>query len=343
MSIDPKILARFDQILAEIFAPAHRQDYDPHFWWYFRSCGVDTQQPFQPAALHRLVQDLCDDLELAEFQPQGCKVLDAGCGFGIAALLFGVMGAQEAHGIDLNQTMIATFKKYLSFFPELDNVYPRLGAVEASGYPDRYFDFVLSSEAISHYYDVDGFIREMARIVKPGGILFISDANNGANPYLAWRTRKLWARFENGPPGQVFFSRVEVPYLQQRQELIRQRFPALSEAEVQALGRGSFGFRQAEIFRACETYLRSGEMPDSTFKPGVTPVDPENDNYQERLIYPRPLARQLAQAGFKSRTYAYLGGAGGNRGVRLLNSLVVRLSPLSWPIGRALKIVAIRQ
>lgn len=81
-------------------------------------------------------------------------------------------------------------------------------------------------------------------------------------------------------------------------------------------------------------------LPSSRFAPGVPPRSPASGQYIERLIYPDVLVRQLRAAGFVPRVYAYLGGAGGNPALRAANKLVLALSPLTWPIGRALKAVA---
>ncbi|MEM0338012.1 MAG: class I SAM-dependent methyltransferase [Candidatus Caldarchaeum sp.] len=75
-----------------------------------------------------------------------------------------------------------------------------MGSVENMPYPSDFFDMVLSNEAISHYNDVDGFLREAARVLKRGGTLIIADGNNGANPRIREQTLRLWERCENDPP-----------------------------------------------------------------------------------------------------------------------------------------------
>lgn len=328
--------------LLEVLDPKHHGDYDPGFWWYFRQCQMEIAPEVHRVSVDRLIQEVSGNFQLAKYDPVDRVILDAGCGYGIATLIMSLMGAREAHGIDLSQVMIETFRKILTFLPAVRNIYPKLGNISDSGYPADFFDFVLSNEAISHYYDIPGFLHEAHRILKPGGILFISDANNGANPFIAWRSKILWDRFENGPVGDVFYSSVEEPYIDKRCRIIRESCDDLANEEVRTLAKSTFGFTREKTLQASLQYRQQGELPGSYFRRGVPPVDPDSDNIQERLIHPRQLARQLSDAGFTPRIYAYLGGAGGNHIIRWLNTWVEHASPLSWPLGRALKIVAIK-
>jgi 2-polyprenyl-3-methyl-5-hydroxy-6-metoxy-1,4-benzoquinol methylase len=329
-------------ILLEVFDSKHQDDYDANFWWYFRQCRHNGLAQSQKLSVERLIQEVSGNFQLARFDPKDRVILDAGCGYGIATLIMSLMGAREAHGIDLARSMIETFQKILASLPDNQEIYPKIGDINHSGYPDSYFDFVLSNEAISHYYNLTGFIEEVHRIIKPGGMLFISDANNGANPFIAWRSKKLWDRFENGPVGEVFYSTVDEPYVNKRSRIIRETCGNITDKEVLALAKSTFGFTREQTIQASIKYTRTGESPDSYYRPGVAPIDPDNDNFQERLIHPVELTRQLARAGFTPRIYAYLGGAGGNHAIRWLNTWVELTSPVSWPLGRALKVVAIK-
>jgi 2-polyprenyl-3-methyl-5-hydroxy-6-metoxy-1,4-benzoquinol methylase len=336
-------LHRVTTVLSRIVEVEYQMELGSEFWWYFRKSFSSNKKSLLPNTVQRFVQELVDNFELARTDPSGKKILDAGCGFGINTVLIRLMGAAEVHGIDSSDAMINTFQKYLAHIPDLDEVYPIVRNVNQTGYADCFFDFVFCNEAISHYYDVPGFLHEVNRVLKPGGTLFISDANNGVNPYIAWRVRKIWERFENGPCGDVFYSKVDHPYLEKRTQLIRDTFHDFREDEIAALARGTFQYTRKLTLDACDQYRMSGKQPKNFFRRGRTPVDPENDNYQESLIYPRSLSRQLRQHNFKVKIYSYLGGAGGNPLVRLLNRVVIAASPLSWPLGRALKVVAVKQ
>lgn len=79
-----------------------------------------------------------------------------------------LMGAKEVHGIDIMETRLGTFRQMIQDF-QFASLFPHLASVEQVPYPDNFFDLVLSNEAISHYHDVDGFLRESARVLKPVG------------------------------------------------------------------------------------------------------------------------------------------------------------------------------
>src|SRR3981189_2787227 len=60
----------------------------------------------------------------------------------------------------------------------------RQGAAEALAASDFQFDIVLALEVVEHVADVDLFLKSCGRMVKPGGLLFLSTLN---------RTAKSWA------------------------------------------------------------------------------------------------------------------------------------------------------
>jgi hypothetical protein len=104
---------------------------------------------------------------------------------------------------------------------------------------------------------------------------------------------------------------------------------------------GTFSLTLEGVADAVHAYRRQGTLPQSRFVYGTeTPVDPITGQYIERLLSPGKLTVELQQAGFDSRVYAYLGGAGGNPFIKAANTIVEYLSPLTWPVGRAIKVVA---
>jgi 2-polyprenyl-6-hydroxyphenyl methylase / 3-demethylubiquinone-9 3-methyltransferase len=60
----------------------------------------------------------------------------------------------------------------------------RQGTAEALAASGAQFDIVLALEIVEHVADVDLFLRSCGRMVKPGGLLFLSTLN---------RTAKAWA------------------------------------------------------------------------------------------------------------------------------------------------------
>jgi len=146
-------------------------------------------------------------------------------------LVLALLGAKEVHGVDIHAPWLHTFEVYLAELNLDLPVYPAFGDVARLNYPSGYSDIALSIEAVSHYRCVLGFIREAHRVLKKGGILLVADGNNKLNPLRAVKVRRIWRRFEEGPPGEVNGHKVKTPYVVMRREIIQQEFPQLNELE----------------------------------------------------------------------------------------------------------------
>jgi len=272
----------------------------------------------------------------------GQKVLDAGCGFGIMDTLMALMGAREVHGLDAHRAMISTFRTYLPVLPYRLPVYPAEGDVAAMPYEAGSFDIVLSHEAISHYLDIDGFLAESYRVLRPGGTLIISDSNNALCGRVVRETREIWRAFEQGPPTEnIHGHKVEKPFVQQRAEIIARDFPRLGGEEVALLAEHTSGLWGAELREAVEGYERTGQLPSHVYREGTCPVDPIQGYYIERLVDPYQLKKRLDDLGFKTQVLAYLGGARGGL-VELANDLLTwrPFTPVALRFARAFRILA---
>lgn len=117
-------------------------------------------------AYDRLFRRLCDNGVLAGLR-HNVAVLDAGIGTGELAAAFVRHQPDIAlHGIDISETMIETAKKRLAgdF---------RCGSLAELPYPDASLDLVMSSHALEHMDLPEIGIRELLRVLKPGGLFVI--------------------------------------------------------------------------------------------------------------------------------------------------------------------------
>lgn len=97
------------------------------------------------------------------------KILDAGCGKGrFLKNLQTIFPQAELYGIDISE-------KLLSCCPE--NIETKYGSALKIEYPDNYFDMVFSIEVIEHVIFIENAIRELVRVLKPGGTIIIIDKN----------------------------------------------------------------------------------------------------------------------------------------------------------------------
>jgi ubiquinone/menaquinone biosynthesis C-methylase UbiE len=124
---------------------------------------------------------------------QGDKVLDLGCGIGGATFpLAGITGPTGlAAGVDVSAALIEVAK---SRAVGRDGLEFRVGDACAIPYPDGFFDAARSERVFLYLPDRLGAIREMMRVVKPGGRLCIIDTDLDATAIYSTKpglTRKM--------------------------------------------------------------------------------------------------------------------------------------------------------
>jgi ubiquinone/menaquinone biosynthesis C-methylase UbiE len=103
---------------------------------------------------------------------KGQQVLDLGSGTGYPAILAGLaVGAGgSVTGLDISEEMLSLARRKARD-QGLVNVTFRAGDVSALGFDDKSFDAVLSRFCLMFLPDVPGTLKEIARVLKPGGYL----------------------------------------------------------------------------------------------------------------------------------------------------------------------------
>lgn len=144
-------------------------------------------------AYRRRARAMLEYLELRD----GDRVLDGGCGMGFYLMAMSRLRALEMYGLDTDRSRLAWARS--------ENV----GAVLVQGdlyelpFPDGFFDKVLLSEVLEHLPDDVSALRELARVLRPGGVLAIS-VPHANYPFLWDPINGLWTRiggqpFRSGP------------------------------------------------------------------------------------------------------------------------------------------------
>ena len=112
-------------------------------------------------------------------------VLDLGCGTGVASrgIAQRKAFAGRVTGIDRSAYLTAAAKRF-AVEEGVENVVEfRTGDSQSLSLPDAAFDAVIAHTLISHVEDPVAVMREMARIVKPGGRIGIFDGDYASLTY----------------------------------------------------------------------------------------------------------------------------------------------------------------
>ncbi|WP_439594966.1 class I SAM-dependent methyltransferase [Falsiroseomonas sp.] len=169
-------LPYIDQLLGQLARgnPALERSFGRHIHWGYwpdpASARPDSPEDYGRAA-ERLSLEL---LALAEIRP-GMRVLDAGCGFGgTLATLDERVERLDLVGLNIDPRQLQRAARLAQ---------PRPGsainfvAADACTLPfaDASFDRVLAVECIFHFPSRSAFLAEVRRVLRPGGVLVLSD------------------------------------------------------------------------------------------------------------------------------------------------------------------------
>jgi SAM-dependent methyltransferase len=118
----------------------------------------------------------------------GVDVLEIGTGTGgmLHALL---QRGVRARGVEINPALIAESKKWYGALP----VEPVSGV--ALPFPNASFDVVLSFDVFEHIRDSDAHLREVSRVLRPGGRYLVQTPSKWPNTVfetIRWRSFTRW-------------------------------------------------------------------------------------------------------------------------------------------------------
>lgn len=154
------------------------------------------------------------------------RVLDFGCGQGFFTVEMAKL-AHEAIGIDINPFILS-----IQIPKSLEG---RLKYIQVKGeelpFPDDHFDRILASEILPMIPDPDFFLRQISRVLKPGGKLVI--CNGAGHPAIADLYEAKGKKFER---------------LKQRYP---ERFPS-SYVEYERILQESFGTGQTRFLKEAD-------------------------------------------------------------------------------------------
>lgn len=96
---------------------------------------------------------------------QRLKALDVGAGTGFLTRLL-TPHFQEVSAIDITEAM-------LNKIPKSQNLRIFVGEAEKLPFPDNEFDFVCAYSFLHHLFEPSIVMKEMVRVLKPGGVIYV--------------------------------------------------------------------------------------------------------------------------------------------------------------------------
>ena len=141
-------------------------------WW-------DPQSEFK--ALHDINPLRVDYIELHSGGLDGKRVVDIGCGGGILAEAMAAKGARVT-GIDMAELSIKVARLHLHE-SQLEVDYQLVTAEKFAEQEAAQFDVVTCLEMLEHVPDPASVIAAAARLLKPGGRLFLSTLNRNPKSF----------------------------------------------------------------------------------------------------------------------------------------------------------------
>jgi ubiquinone/menaquinone biosynthesis C-methylase UbiE len=114
----------------------------------------------------------------------GIEVLDIGCGPGeCVACEIELFGATKVTAIDLDPAMVAKAKTRLASYSDRASI--MVGDVASLQYPEGYFGAVFNFAVLHHVADWRAALREVVRVLTPGGHFFSQDHDVANHDWLS--------------------------------------------------------------------------------------------------------------------------------------------------------------
>jgi ubiquinone/menaquinone biosynthesis C-methylase UbiE len=126
---------------------------------------------------------LVDDLsKYLKIKSETLKILDVGCGPGLLSKELSVRFPEaKITGIDISRYSIKLAKKNCEGIKNINFI---IADVHKLPFPDEYFDLVVCKDSFHQFSNPIKAIKEMYRVLKPGGIIYLQDLRRDVPFYL---------------------------------------------------------------------------------------------------------------------------------------------------------------
>ena len=123
-------------------------------------------------------------------------ILDVGCGGGRSVSKLAAIATQgKVYGVDYSEESVAASKRTNAHWIALGRVKIRYGSVSHLPFSDGTFDLVTAVETHFWWPNLPGDMREVFRVLKPGGtLILVAEIYKGANTITAQLAEKYASR-----------------------------------------------------------------------------------------------------------------------------------------------------
>jgi SAM-dependent methyltransferase len=172
---------------------------------------------------------------------RGARLLDIGCGLGGKTVWYAEAGADAVFGVDVERRHARASLRFARERGVAGRVRILVGDALRLPFPPAAFSVVTANDALEHFADPAGALRELARVLRPGGRLYLY-----FTPYRS-------------PLGSHLYDHIRIPWCQLL--LPRRLLYALLAREVRDAERARGGAdaerRAEEISREIVRYFES--------------------------------------------------------------------------------------
>lgn len=156
-------------------------------FWQAHPCGtkfsdaeIGTREFFERIEAHRYDKEWHIPAAAEFANARGLRVLEIGCGIGTDGAQFAKAGADYT-GVDLTEAAIELARKRFQM-AGLQGEF-RVADAEHLEFPDDSFDVVYSHGVLHHTPDIEAALREIRRVLKPGGRAIVMLYHRGSYNY----------------------------------------------------------------------------------------------------------------------------------------------------------------
>ena len=167
--------------------------------------NISLHQPMQSAELEAAWDTAAEAIEedamrlvrygkclryLVPVLPREASILEVGCGEGTGLLLLREFGFTQLTGVEVSTERLRRAAAKLPPSVSLCHVSPA-GRLP---FTDGQFDAVITAAVLEHTVDPESFVRELARVTRPGGNVVVS------SDCYSWRILKLLGIYQSRQP-----------------------------------------------------------------------------------------------------------------------------------------------